>query len=78
MTIDYSCDCINNDGDITYGAEFDTFDEAVKYVNHYRKLISNNGEEDQHSHIEVSQNRLDEDDNIISHKVLKVFDIKEK
>lgn len=76
MQIDYSCDCINNDGDITYGIECDTFDEAVKYVDHYRELIQNNGEEKQHSHIEIAKNILDKNDDIISHKVLKTYNIK--
>jgi len=73
MQIDYSCDCINREGDITYGSEFDTLEEALKQVNHYKELISNNGEEDEHSHIEVSKNTIDEEGNIISHKVIKTF-----
>lgn len=73
MKVEYSCNCINNDGDITYGAEFDTMDEAIKYVDHYKELISNNGEEDIHSHIEVCKDIVDEDGNILSHKVIKMF-----
>ena len=78
MKVDYSCDCINNDGDITYGAEFDTYDEAVKYVDHYRELIQNNGEENEHSHIQICKNILDVNDDIISSKVLKTYNIEER
>lgn len=75
MTIDYACECINKEGDVTYGAEFDTIDEAIKQVDHYRELIKNNGEEDEHSHIEISKETVDEEGNILSHKVIKTYNI---
>lgn len=61
MKTEYSCNCINNENDITYGSEFDTLEEALKQVNHYKELISNNGEKDIHSHIEVVKYQVDED-----------------
>ena len=75
MQTQYVCNCYNNYNDITYGIECDTLDEAMKYVSHYRKLINDNGEEDQHSHIEVAKETVDEEGNILSHKSIKSFSI---
>ena len=73
--IEYSCDCYNRDYDITYGTECDTYEEAKNKVDYYRKLIHDNGEEDEHLYIEVSKDTVDSNGDIIEHKVLNVYHI---
>ena len=75
--LQYTCRCIDQYGDITYEAEFNTYSEALNQVDYYRDLIRCNGEEDSHSCIEVVRYRIDEDEEIIdgSEKVLKTYGI---
>lgn len=73
--IQYACQCIDQYGDITYEAEFDTYEEALNKVDYYRNLLINNNEENIHSCIEVVKYRIDEDEEVIdgSEQVLKTY-----
>lgn len=73
--IEYTCQCFNRDNDITYGIECDTYEEAKNKVDHYRKLIADNGEVDQHSHIEVSKDIVNSEGDVLDHKVLNIYSI---
>ena len=74
---EYACQCKNQYNDITYGAEYNTYEEALNSVNHYRDLIRNNGEEDTHRCIEVVRYQVGDDDEMIdgTEKVLKTYSI---
>lgn len=74
---EYACQCYDNYHDVTYGAEFDTLSEAEAQVEKYRELIRVNGEQSQHSCIEVVKYQVDDDDEVIdgTEKTIKRFNI---
>ena len=75
MTIEYTCSVLNRDSDIMYSASEESLEAARKRINYYRELVRNNGEEDIVNYIEITKDRLDEDGEIISSKVIETHSI---
>lgn len=75
MTIEYTCSVLNRDSDITYSASEKDLESARKRVDYYRQLVRDNGEEDIMSYIEITKDKLDDDDEIISSQVIETHHI---
>lgn len=75
MTIEYTCSVLNRDSDIIYSASEKDLESARKRVDYYRQLVRDNGEEDMMSYIEITKDKLDDDDEIISSQVIETHHI---